>query len=218
MAGIPFTELKNKHAGEDIWVIASGPSAGLIDPMFFGYKVSIGVNRVWTRFKSTYLLVKEHQVLEGALDSGATVIASKWSCGGVGGRLQQAAREFYYFEHQNNGIEQVDLDVIGTDEIVVSYSTITSAMHAAAYLGAANIILVGHDCGYLDGKRNFEEYPAAILDHVPGFYNRFLAKIEPQSVAVRERLKDVYGCRVYSLNPFLNIGLEGHHYESASVA
>jgi hypothetical protein len=26
-------------------------------------------------------------------------------------------------------------------------------------------------------------------------------------------LKEVYGCNVYSLNPFLNFGLEGHEYE-----
>ncbi len=109
------------------------------------------------------------------------------------------------------------MSVIGTDMIVVSYSTITSAMHVAAYLGARNIILVGHDCGYVDGKKNFDGYPEPILGRISGFYDRFLGSIEPQSIAVRERLRDVYGCCIYSLNPFLNFQLEGHSYESAGT-
>ena len=41
------------------------------------------------------------------------------------------------------------------DGLVVSHSTITSAMHLAAYMGAATVILAGHDCGALDGQLNF---------------------------------------------------------------
>jgi len=44
------------------------------------------------------------------------------------------------------------------DHLVVSYSTITSAIHLAAYMGAKNIILVGHDSGTLDGECNFDGY------------------------------------------------------------
>lgn len=217
MARIPITELKNIHKGSDIWVIASGPSAGLIDPTFFDGKVTIGVNRVWTRFKTGYIVMKESEIIDQAIDSGATVIASEHNCGNTGYAKTKAERDFYYFRHRNNDIKDVDLSVIGTDEIVVSYSTITSAMHVAAYLGAKNIILVGHDCGYIDGKRNFDEYPSAMLARVPGFYDRFLGSIEPQSLMVRERLGEVYSCCIYSLNPFLNFGLEGHVYESAST-
>lgn len=215
MAGIPITELKNIHKGADIWVIASGPSAGLIDPAFFDGKITIGVNRVWHRFKTDYIVMKEFSILEQALDSGATVIASQYNCGSSGYEECKAERDFFYFQHLNNGIKEVDLSVVGTDMIVVSYSTITSAMHVAAYLGAKNIILVGHDCGYLDGKKNFDGYPEPLMGRIPGFYDRFLGAIEPQSVAVRERLVDVYGCCIYSLNPFLNFRLEGHRYESA---
>lgn len=234
MAGTAVTTLKGKHSGEDIWIVAAGPSAGFVEQSFFGNKITIGVNRVWVRFRTDYLVVKEAVVLQAAIDSGVVVITSKHSCGMLsyeenrprigprsaceesiraGDTNTRMDRDWYYFEHVNNEIERVDLSVIGMDKIVVSFSTITSAMHLAAYMGAENIILVGHDCGTIDGKFNFDGYPECVMKS-DVFYEDFLTKIEPQSVAVRERLKEVYGCNIYSLNPFLNFGLEGHDYES----
>ena len=39
---------------------------------------------------------------------------------------------------------------------MVSRSTVTSAIHLAAYMSAKNIILVGHDCGFINNKSNIE--------------------------------------------------------------
>lgn len=211
MARHAIDQLAGIHFGADIWVIASGPSAGFIAPGFFDNKLTIGVNRVWTRFETNYLVIKEAMVLQAAINTGAIVVASKHHCGQIGCQVNKAHGDFYYFEHEDNGLEEVDLDVIGTDKLVVSFSTITSAMHLAAYMGAANIILVGHDCGTIDGKLNFDGYPQNLLKD-DEFYRDFLKRIERQSQAVRDRLLEVYGCRVYSLNPWLNFRLEDHNY------
>ena len=37
---------------------------------------------------------------------------------------------------------------------------------------------------------------------------------ELDSEQVKEKIYDVYGVPIYSLNPFWNFGLEGHKYES----
>jgi len=206
--------LKDRHPGADIWIIASGPSAGLVEPRFFDGKITIGVNRVWTRFKTDYLVIKETAVLSQAIETGSTVIASRHNCGTLAYPENKEKGDYYYFDHDDNGLEEVNLDVIGTDKIVVSFSTITSAMNLAAYMGAKNIILVGHDCGSLNGMVNFAEYPENLLRD-PKFYSDFLARIEPQSKEVRARLEQVYGCLIYSLNPYLNFGLEGNCYESS---
>ena len=122
----------------------------------------------------------------------------------------------YYFNHLDNQHDKVDTSVIGGDKIVVSFSTITSAMHLAAYMGAANIIICGHDAGLLDGKMNFHEYFTDIKD-TPwqnwGQYRNWLKVIEGQTLAVKNKLIEVYGVNIVSLNPFINFGLEGHKYE-----
>lgn len=216
MARISTTKLMGIHAGQDIWVIASGPSAGFVDPGFFDGKITIGVNRVWTKFETDYLVVKEGAVLQAAIAAGAKVVASKHNCGTIAyaeNRAKTNGVDYYVFEHADNQVEQPDLSVIGTDKIVVSFSTITSAMHLAAYMGAANILLVGHDCGTIDGKTNFDGYPDNLM-RSEKFYRDFLSRIEPQTRMVRDQLMAVYNCRVYSLNPWINLGLEDHDYGS----
>jgi hypothetical protein len=216
MTRFEATQLKNIHDGADIWVIASGPSAGFVEPGFFDGKITIGVNRVWTRFETKYLVVKEQAVLPAAIATGSVVVASNHNCGNLSYAVNKAktnGRNYYYFEHQNNETEHIDLSVIGSDKIIVSFSTITSAMHLAAYMGAANIILVGHDCGTIDGQVNFDGYPES-LSKSEVFYRDFLSRIEPQTRMVKAKLIEAYGCRIYSLNPWINFGLEDHSYES----
>lgn len=210
----PIGELKNIHEGHDIYVVASGASAGYIDPGFFDNKLAIGVNQVWERFTNLdYIVRKESKGMNVAIAasklSGFKTICSGHNCGTL--RYAKNESADYYFEHLDNKLEEIDLSVVGTDKIVVSYSTITSAIHIAAYMGAANIILIGHDCGTLDGKANIAGY--AESPHGAQFYREFLAVIEPQTLALRAKLKEVYGCNVYSLNPFVNLGLEGHEYK-----
>lgn len=213
----PVTALKNALDGFDVYVIASGASAGFINPNFFANKYTIGINEAWTRFDTDYLLRKENERTGDAWDyckrTGTQLIISKQSCGSKQCGLNDLTKCHYWFDHEENGMKEVDLSVVGTDKIVVSFSTITSGIHLAAYMGAANIILVGHDCGTIDGKQNFDGYPEPIHQDGRKFYGRFLQNIEPQTIAIRERIKEVYGCNIYSLNPFVNFGLEGHKYE-----
>lgn len=210
----PISELKDIHKGHDLYVVASGASAGYIEPCFFDNKIAIGVNQVWKRFDNVdYIVRKEGKWMDATQTAsksmGFKMIVSQYDCGAY--TLKQNTIGDYFFYHPDNGLTDINLDAVGTDWIVVSYSTITSAMHIAAYMGAANIIIVGHDCGTLDGQTNFPGYGEAIAG--ADFYREFITKIEPQTLALRERLKEVYGVNVYSLNPFINFGLEGHKYE-----
>ena len=209
----PITELKNIHEGHDIYVVASGASAGFIEPSFFDNKLAIGVNQVWRRFPNLdYIVRKDSNTMESArlakkmLDF--KLIVSEHNCGTL--KYEKNSDADYYFEHLDNKLEKIDLSVIGTDKIVVSYSTITRAIHIAAYMGAANIILVGHDCGMLDGKANFPGYPEPPTGKP--FYDQFIGMIEPATLALRAKIQAFYDCNIYSLNPFINFGLEGHIY------
>ncbi len=210
----PIGKLKDIHKGHDIYVVASGASADFIDQTFFDNKLAIGVNEVWKRFRNLdYVVRKDSHRMDSAISAsrqfGFKTIVSAHDCGTLKYAKNEGAD--YFFEHLDNELKKIDLSVVGTDKIVVSYSTITSAIHVAAYMGAANIILVGHDCGTLDGKTNIAGYAEAIAG--AQFYRKFLTVIEPQTLALRAKLKEVYGCNLYSLNPFINFRLEGHKYE-----
>lgn len=222
----PIRLLKNRHKDEDIYIIAAGASAGHVDPAFFRGKCVIGVNRVFVRFPCTYVIQKEYgdaSYERELLASQAKPVIAQWDSGNIRqGKMRRNTMlfkrpEYYFFEHLENTREVVDLSVIhrDSDKLVVSYSTITSAMHLAAYMGAKNIILVGHDCGLLDGKATFEGYyrdmsisPWKSIDE----YKSWLSIIESQSLEVRDKIRKVFGCNVVSINPFINLGLEGRRY------
>jgi len=201
-------ELAGKYRGADIWIVAAGPTMDHVDPAFFANKITIGVNQVFVRFATDWLVRKETQLLDKAQESGIPLIASRYNCGSH--RLGLNPPADFVFDHVDNGLTEIDLSVIepGSGKIVVSYSTITSAMHVAAVMGAANIILCGHDCGTLDGRTRMSGYNDPIDGEA--FYRKWLGEIAPQTMAVRKKLSEVFDCRVYSLNPFVGLRMEGH--------
>ncbi len=76
-------------------------------------------------------------------------------------------------------------------------------------MGATSILLCGHDCGSLDLQLTFDNYYDEPISETLACW-RTMHRFEAECLAMRQRLKEVYGCRVSSLNPFLNFGLEGH--------
>lgn len=221
----PLSELKNAHRGADIWVIASGKSLDYVDPTFFCGKLTLGINHVFSRFQATYLLVHNHAFYADCYRAAATMRAKLLTVeqGFVGPKERQPMRKpggspdaaVYRFECDYPAhLGGLDLDVVGTDALVAGMSTLHTALHAAAYLGAANIIVCGADGGLLDGEKYFEGYRDGRSPLISN-YRDWLGDVEQQTLALRARLRAVYGCQIVSLNPFINFALEGHRYEHA---
>ena len=157
----PHTLLKNVHSGKDIWVLASGPSMNFVEPSFFENKLTIGVNQIVAYFRCDYVVTKDPTGFEDIgrhLENGSLIV-SKHRFGEVGRPETEIDHSHYYFTHPRKiPIQQPDLECVGTDDIVLSWSTITSAIHIAAYMGARNIIVCGHDCGTIDGDPTIKDY------------------------------------------------------------
>lgn len=217
MVRVPHIYLKNRHQDDDIWVIAAGSSMNFVDNSFFRNKTVIGVNRVARFFNCTYTVSKDDrgfEEIENNANSGE-IILSQWRHGNPDTVENFFNKPFFFFTHKPKPKEQPNLEDIGTDDIVVSYSTITSAMHLAAYMGAKNIILCGHDCGSIDGNITINDYYSHISPDQGNIqdYTRWVTSdIERHTLQVKNKLKEVYGCNIYSLNPFINFSLEGHEY------
>ena len=217
----PHTALKNVHKGEDIYILGSGATMNYISAEFFKGKITIGTNLLWKYFDVSYAVFKHQQFIQEAIDDGEIVIASKHDCGDIDQPIIENKNIDYIFTHKRGRFGdleknfQENIDAIGKDEdIFVSYSTITSCIHLAAYMGAKNIIICGHDCGWLDDESHFKDYGERLKDfHKENFnevHNSWFEKISGESQRLKEKLVEIYGCGVYSLNPFINLRLEGH--------
>ena len=211
-----LSDYSNIHKGEDIYVIASGATLGYIDKSFFDNKITVGVNQVYKFVDTKYLVRKETKFAKDVFQEAKkeTIhFISKGNCGSPGTTNQQfRAKNIIVFDHNPN--RSTIPDTLPQSGLVVSHSTITSAIHLAAVMGAKNIILVGHDCGTLDGEPNVKNYhtdKSRSQGSVQG-YKGWLKTIEKDTIKLRGILKKMYNVNIYSLNPFVNIGLENHSY------
>jgi hypothetical protein len=207
---------RDTRRGETIYVLGSGATLNHLEADFFADKVTIALNTLafcWP-VRPTYIVTKYHEEGEQLAEAlpDVPVVIPRWCHGNL--NSSEAASErpnVYVFDHGMNPGPEFDAGKhwpLDPDGLVVSWSTITTAMHLAAYLGAGTIILVGHDCGQLGGETHVAGYqPPPTIDELP-----FLLQIEGQSVGVKKQLIARYGVRVWSLSPFLNYNLEGVPY------
>ena len=205
-----ITELIGRHHGEDIYVIGSGGSLNYLDPDFFADKVTIGINKVASVWMpTTYSVTKYWEQADRLVDEGHVTVVSACQHGSLS-KYEADPDEHpdrYVFRHvHNHGVKfRVNLHWPGEpDMLVVSWSTITSGMHLAAVMGAANIIMVGADGGTLGESTNVDHYYTPDIDQ-----SRMVQDFEDQTLIVKRELMDRYGVRVYGLSPFINPNLEG---------
>ena len=212
-------DLKNKYPGEDIYVLGSGATLNFIDPVFYENKIVICVNHTINhvpKARKLYLVAKEptSNMQKAAAKRNAVIVTCEHHSGLPKNPLNKILfpeRTAVFVAKQNvaNNPDQ-------SHALERSSSTIASGIHLAAFMGAKNIILIGHDCGVIDGQHHVSGYSKEkAVTKSPGGYVKWMNKnkVEAKTMKLKGLLKKHFGANVYSLNPFINLGLEGHVYK-----
>ena len=208
-----LADLKDRHLGETIWVFGSGPSLNFIDPEFFDDKVCVTTNHVGVGYplKSFYSYSNYHAedvaltfgkgLIVAVMLARDTLRQTEWP-GEVPDNVALSEADSYSPPGSSwNPYRMPPPD----GQIVYGSSSIHGATHLAAHLGGRNIVLVGHDAGFIDDEQNANSYPSATQVFSFGVWNE-------HSIILKRWLGERYGARVYSLNPFINLNLEGHKF------
>jgi|TARA_R100001015_G_C4622946_1_gene180569 hypothetical protein len=219
-------ELKNIHKGEDIWLILAGSSMDYVDKEFFENKIVIGQNHVYKHYPCDYIIMKDcmeeprfpRSIRE--LDKlNIPLVFSEYFQGNSKNNVKNLPEHSnaYLFKHNPRLESFIDKEIFELKEnkIMVSRSTVTSLMHLGAFMGAKNLMLCGHDCGKINDNLYYDGYMEKDWVSAGNWsgITTFLKKCEKESQVVRKYLKDRYDCNIHSLNPFLNLGLEGNKFE-----
>ena len=212
-----LADLENLHPGETIWVLGSGPSLNFIEPEFFDDKICVTTNHVGVGYplKSFYSYSNYHnQDLAGVFGQGLivavmlardTLTQQAWP-GEVPDNV--ALSEANSYSPPGSTWDPYRMPP-PEGQIVYGSSSIHGATHLAAHLGAKNIILVGHDAGSIDKSQNVASYPSATQAYSFRVWNE-------HSVVLKRWLGEKHGVRVHSLNPFINLNLEGHKFRGVN--
>lgn len=203
------------HRGETIYVLGSGATLDHIDPEFFHDRIIVATNSVAERLDlygqaTVYTHSHYHH-------QDVDVLRRKYPfhwffCPegdqGFPGRPSYVADNVVFYPHQPTKYDFNVDDAWHDDGLIVGSTSLHGSMHLAAHMGAGSIMLAGADCGLLDGKGNHGTYRSG--DLVGNDELEWLRRWNGHLVAVKRKLVDVYGVRVYSINPFVNLNLEGH--------
>ncbi len=208
-------DLRGIHRGADIYVIGSAASVGFIDPEFFEDRITIGVNDVYRRIPTTYTVRKGSLNAQAAADSGIPLILAEFDCGNHACPQNNIEGAIYFSHADNGGGHDVDLSVIGSGKLLVSLSTLGTAMHLACEMGAGAVYLVGVDGGTINGELHYPGYDLQPTDR--SFYKRFIPEHLEQARRIRDALQAHYGCRIVSLSPFVGLTTDGNRWESAET-
>lgn len=228
-----ITELKNIHHNEDIWCIAAGSSMDFIDSSFFEGKIVIGQNQVYKKYPCSYIVMKDlmesprfPRSIKEIESKNIPLIYSKHFKGHYSEYLNQTHyTNSYVFDHVDNllhtseHLKCIEKDIFsktGGKLFVARKSTMTSIMHIAAYMGAKNIIVCGVDCGTMNGNLYYENYTESDWISADNWTNAsgWIQGTSDHNLAIRDKIKEVYGCNIYSLNPFMNFNLDGNEYKA----
>jgi uncharacterized Rossmann fold enzyme len=216
-------QLKDIHKGQDIYVLGSGSSLNYIDKSFFDDKITVAINDVIKVYLPTaeYMVTKYHQIANEIASRflNTKVVVSHKQYGNVNNKsgMDNSKYEnlyiFYHNQNQGGATPIKKLLPMDDDHLISSHSSITSGIHLAAHMGAKNIILAGHDGGAIDGKHwvnNYHHYERSD-DIQQRTVDRNL-EFQNATVELKEKLKEIYGCNIHSLNPFISLRLEGHTF------
>jgi len=209
--------LKNKHLNSDIYVIGSGPSLSFIDPSFFDNKIVVCINYTIEKVSSPelYLVAKEpsEQMQIVANQKNATIVMCERHSG-----VPKNSLNIVYFPERTYIFEPMIGCIKNRPDKMLerSSSTIVTGMHLAAFMGAKNIMLVGHDCGWIDKEMHCEKYNKKDAVMRGEGYIKWMKsnKVEQKSIDAKKQLKQFYKCNVYSINPFINFNLENHKFKT----
>lgn len=203
--------LKNRYAGETIYILGSGKTVEFYNPDFFADKILIGTNQGWSNWlpRVDFMVTKYHQTAREWCKSERVglLLVSR----GNTGQLDEIIEEnpaYIVFDHAPNKVADFSVKDFPDRGLVVSYSTITSAMHLAAYMGAANLVMVGADCGWLDNDSRVAGHPDSLEN--PDFAYYF----DLQNRIVANEIRSRFGASVTSLLPFVTPNMEGHKFIS----
>ena len=210
LGAMKLADFVGKHEGQVAYVIGSGNSCTFFDPIFFDGALTVGVNSGWAQWlpKVSYMITKYHEDAELWVGSErlGTLIVSKGNTGQFD-EVMGERDDLIVFEHAPNRVQEFTAADFPEDNLVVSYSTITSAMHFAATLGVSAILTVGADCGWIDDKSN-------VGDHPPGLIDDFAKHFDLQNRIVADEIRRRYNIPVMSLSPFVTPNMEGHKFIS----
>jgi hypothetical protein len=209
---VVLSDFDGVHAGEDVWVVGSDSSMDWFPEGFFDGRIVVCVNapHVPCRYVVSKADGSDGWVRAQALEHPAVHhVVSRHPNGSLRTakvQLDDLANVTVY-DHAEN---QCDGFSAGRDvptdpaRLLVSWSTLGSAMHFAARLGARNVFMLGVSGGAFGGETHRDGYRSGGP----------IAGMSLQTQPIADRLAELYGTTFVTVLPWANLRCGGVSFRS----
>lgn len=212
-AGMDLTELANRHYGQTVWVVASDSSLGYFPDGFFDQRAVITINQ--PHVPSQYCVTKNDagdEWVQSLIDQHPRTlfVASEYRYGNLN-HQRSVLNGATVFSHRQNRVSLFDprTDIPDQDGmLLVSYSTVGSALHLAAYMGARTCMVVGASGGAFGGQLYHE------AEYHPGHLTHLVSDTSKQTQGICDELQRRYGTYFVTVLPWANMRLGGVTFTS----
>ncbi len=212
-----ISDLYNKHSGEDIYVVGTGPTLRMLPKGFFNNKTAIGLNQAYKTFDLTYAITVHPELIKGYKEfvKEGKCKKTKWVVCSVKMPLKLGLNDAKYYVYNRSDDWKCFIKRT-PDSLFCGRGIQQTAIDLAGRMGATNIVLVGVDMESLGGDHHGHN------QHV-----RFQG-ISPEDVYKEYRIwtykakklaREYHGISVLSLSPLLGCGGSIHNsdYEQLRV-
>jgi len=190
-------ELTDKHKGQDIYIVGTGPSMRVFPVDYLNNKITIGLNQAWRYSKLSYCITVHPELFleyQKEKKNETTWIIKK-----------KTPMEYLELDDPNHYVfhtEQENYELLTKQKqnvLFIGRGVQQTAMHVAYLMGAKNIILVGVDMTDLNGEHHGHnqhvKFHGFAPDDVYAEYRKITAKV--RSVLLRK------GINTLTLSPFI---------------
>ena len=207
-----LSDLRNKHFGQMVWVVASDATLDYFPENFWERRCVITINE--PHVPSWYCVSKNDagdQYLQDRIDAHPKTqfVVSQHRYGNINHQRTNLQRAIV-FPHRQNRVSLFDPahDIPKDREmLLVSFSTLGSALHLAAYMGAHTCFVVGASGGEFGGKVYVGDYSQHATSSVA-------AQTSRQTQGICDELQRRYGTYFVTVLPWANMRLGGVTFTS----
>lgn len=204
---VNFMDFEGRHQGETVWVLGSGKTGDFVERTFFDGKTVVAVNHAWQGKADHAYSVSNHW--GSPADSWRVSPRELRVPQGDNGFARQHTKRDILVPTIEQKYQEFDAfaDWPERGRFVVGPTSSVLALHWAVWLGAAHIVLVGLDCGEIDGANNRHGYYAEDFVASEAWHRLW----ERNLVRMAEKIRSL-GVSVHSLNPWVTFNREGHEW------
>ncbi len=198
-------KLWDRHVGQTIYIVGTGPSMQVFPLDFLKDKITIGLNQAYLYFNPTYSLTIHPDLIPTNIDAQYNtrwIIKKKLTGQSWTNNIRISSKYFYVFENNRRIDDFRFCKHRVCNKLYVGHGIQTGALTLTGHMGASYAVLVGCDmCAMVDQYHGHDQHVR--WEGVPP--EKVFREYYESTIKVRNIIRSRFKTQTISLTPFVSL-------------